>query len=681
MTTTYDAATSADAAPDLGAAKRNVAFAVVAGGMLLAALDGTIVATALPTIVGDLGGANHLSWVITAYMLTQTVATVLGGKLGDLFGRKRMFILSIVIFVGASALAGASQSMTWLIASRAVQGIGGGGLSVTATAIIADIIPLKQRGKYQGALGAVFGVATVIGPFLGGLFTDHLSWRWVFYVNVPIAVVILAAAATALPSVPTRGRPVVDYLGITFITAASTLMILGTTWGGTEYAWGSATIVGLFAGSVVCLGLFVLAERRASEPVLPLRLFRGNVFTLSCILSFVVGFALMGTMTYLPTYLQYCLGISATASGVRTFPMVVGLLVASVAAGNVVSTTGRYKPFPIAGGAVMAVGAYLLSRLDEQSTAWDTSLAMLVLGVGIGLAMQVLILVVQNTVDYQDLGVATSAVSFFRTMGSTFGAAVLGTVYANSLGESLPGALASAQVTPDAISTPEGLDALGASAQALIRQAYAEAFQHVFASAIPLALLAMVLALFLRQVPLRGLVAPAAADVGHGFGMPDARSSDEQLEDQVVRVVRSPRARAIYTRIVSGAADDDVVRYWAVAEVGVGQHRTGSPVGEQEIARRHLVPVPVIRPAVESAVTAGLLAGDAGALRLTEAGEAAFRRLLDLIHDGLVAEIEDEYGRPLTADERARLGRVAWRLTVQERPLESYEGRHRLGSH
>src|SRR3954468_10850180 len=324
-----DDLTVADEPPVLGPTARNVAFALIVGGMLLSALDSTIVSTALPTIVGDLGGAEHMSWVVTAYLLTQTIATILAGKFGDLFGRKSIFIGSIALFTVASMLAGLSQSMTWLIGSRAIQGIGGGGLTVTATAMIADIIPMRDRGKYQGAVGAVFGGTTVLGPLLGGWFTDHLSWQWVFYINVPVALLILPFAIKLLPSVAATAKPVFDTFGIVFISLGSAGLILATSWGGVQYDWTSPTIIGLVVGAVFCLVAFVYAEQRAAEPILPLRLFRENVFSVSSTLSFIVGFALLGTMTFLPTFLQYCEGVSATMSGVRMLPMVAGLIVAS----------------------------------------------------------------------------------------------------------------------------------------------------------------------------------------------------------------------------------------------------------------------------------------------------------------------------------------------------------------
>jgi EmrB/QacA subfamily drug resistance transporter len=493
-----DVAADAESALSLSPVARKIAFAVIATGMLLAALDSTIVATALPTIVGDLGGSQQLSWVVTIYLLTEAVATALAGKLGDIFGRRTLFLVAVVVFVGGSAAAGAAGTITWLIVARAVQGLGAGGLMVTATAMIADIIPVRQRGAYQGALGAVFGVTTVIGPLLGGLFTEHLSWRWAFYVNVPLAAVMIVVAIRVLPATTARSRPVIDYLGIGFISTAASLLILALHWGGHDYAWTSPTIVLMLAGAALALGAFVLAERRAAEPIMPLRLFRSNVFTVSSVLSFIVGFALVGTMTYLPSFLQFCLGTSPTESGLRTLPMVAGLLVASLASGAAVSRTGRYKAFPIAGALVMAVGIVLLARLSERSGFVDSCLAMLVLGVGIGLSMQILVLIVQNTVDYADLGVATSAVSFFRTLGSSFGAAIFGTLYSSEVAGRLPEALAATGTAPDAATSPDAVALLPDAAQAVVRAAYADALQDVFMAGLPLAALALLFALALQ---------------------------------------------------------------------------------------------------------------------------------------------------------------------------------------
>ena len=652
---------------ELSPAARNVAFAVIAGGLMLAALDSTIVATALPTIVGDLGGTEHVTWVVTAYMLTQTIATVLAGKFGDLYGRKTMFLLSIVVFTIASALCGLAQSMTWLIAMRAVQGVGGGGLTVTATAMIADIIPLRDRGRYQGSLGAVFGVTTVLGPLLGGFFTDNLSWRWVFYVNVPIAVVILVLAVRLLPAPRPVDRPVIDYLGIAFVSAGSATLILATSWGGTEYAWDSAVIIGLFVASALLLALFVYAESRAVDPLLPLRLFRRNVFSVCVVLAFIVGFALLGAITFLPTYLQYCQGVSATESGLRTLPLVAGLLVASTSSGNVVSRTGVYRPFPIVGSLVLGAGMFLLSRLDEFSGFWTTSLAMVVFGVGVGLTMQVLTIIVQGTAEYRDLGVATSGVTFFRTMGSAFGAAIFGTIYVSALNPRLAAAIASAGVTEAQATNPAHVTALPAAQRAPIVHAYAEAVQTVFLYAIPVALLAFVVALFLRQTPLRGLARPGATDVGKGFGIPDQRSSAQQLEGQVVRILRSRFSEAVPALIQQSGTGLDAVQLWIVRQVAIQQARGGF-ADPLVIARGRHMPVGVIQPAIDDAVATGLLVAGSEGLTLTRRGFEGFRDVVEAFIVWLTAQLEDVSGEPLDDAARAELRRLARRLAVSQGP-------------
>lgn len=342
-TTTLDRPRAGSAAPVVAPQRRNVIFVAVLLGMLLAALDQTIVATALPTVVADLGGAGHQSWVVTSYLLASTIATAVVGKLGDLFGRKPVFIGAVVFFLAGSVLCGLAGSMTMLVAARALQGIGGGAMMVTATAVIGEVIPLRERGRYQGALGAVFGVTTVIGPLLGGFFTDHLTWRWAFWINVPVAVVVIAVAVVAIPSLGRKSRPVIDYAGILFVGLGASGLTLATSWGGSTYPWGSATIIGLFVGSAIALGVFVWVEMRAREPILPIRLFGDPVFTVCCVLSFVVGFAMLGALTFLPTFMQFVDGVSATESGLRTLPMVAGLLVTSMGSGVIVGRTGRYR--------------------------------------------------------------------------------------------------------------------------------------------------------------------------------------------------------------------------------------------------------------------------------------------------------------------------------------------------
>ncbi|MFT4471344.1 DHA2 family efflux MFS transporter permease subunit [Arthrobacter sulfonylureivorans] len=489
--------------------------------VLLAALDQTIVSTALPTIVGDLNGLEHISWVITAYILAATIGLPIYGKLGDLFGRKSIFIFAIAVFLGGSMLSGMAQSMPQLIAFRAIQGVGGGGLMIGAQAIIGDLVSPRERGKYMGLIGAAFGLASVSGPLLGGFITDHWNWRWVFYINLPLGAAALAVITTTLHlHKPGGPRPKLDYLGTFLLAVASAAVILFTSWGGTTYAWDSPVIIGLGAVTVVASVLFVLAERRAVEPVLPLRLFRDRDFTLPTLMGVCVGIAMFSAIAYLPTFLQMVNGASATESGLMMIPMTVGMVGATTATGQLVTRTGRYKIFPILGTALIAAGLVMLSQISDTTPYAFTAAGMLVLGLGLGSIMQNLVLIVQNSVRRRDLGTATSATNYFRQIGATFGISLFGAIFISRLTEQFsaapPGmvtALGSGGGQSFSSLGPAVLASLPAPAQEFIAHAFAQALPPIYLYAVPIVLAALVLACFVKEIPLSEEVgAPGRGD-------------------------------------------------------------------------------------------------------------------------------------------------------------------------
>ena len=536
--------------------------------MLLAALDQTIVSTALPTIVGELGGLNHLSWVVTSYLLAITIVTPLYGKLGDLYGRKIVLQGALVLFLIGSALCGLAQGMTELIAFRAIQGLGGGGLMVSAQATIGDVVSPRERGRYMGLFGAVFGLASVAGPLIGGFFTTHTSWRWIFYINLPLGLLALVVLAITLPESGERRRHRVDYEGTALLGISLASLVLLTTLGGTTYDWDSPVIVGLGVLAVGALIAFVAVERRADEPVLAPELFANPVFRITSAVGFVVGFALFGALTYLPLFQQVVRGLSPTASGLQLLPLMAGLLMASIGSGQVITRTGRYRWFPILGTAIAAAGMLLLSRLDATTGTGEAAAYMFVLGVGLGLTMQVLVLAVQNAVPYAQLGMATSSATLFRSIGGSLGTAILGAIFANRLSHEL-GTVPGARTLDTASLNPAQLESLPRTLRDAYVGAFTDSLSTVFVIAGAVVAVAFLLAWFLEERPLRRTIEETT--VGEAFAPPQDTDSLHEITTQLSRLVGRERTRRFIEGVIEEAeVDMTPAEAWLLGRVDAG---------------------------------------------------------------------------------------------------------------
>lgn len=481
-------------------------------GMFLSALDQSIVGTALPRIVSELGGLERLSWVVTAYLLTATASTPLWGKISDLYGRRLLFQIAILTFVAGSLLAGFSQNIEQLIAFRAVQGLGGGGLIALAMATIGDVIPPRERGRYQGYFAAVFGTSSVLGPVLGGWFADGPGWQWIFFINVPIGLVAFVVTSAALKIPHVRREHRIDYLGAAVVVASVTSVLLYIAWAGPELGWTSSTGLTLLTAGLALAVLFVFVELRASEPIIPMRLFRNSIFSIANTFGFMIGLAMFGAMIFIPVYLQVVDGMSPTRSGLAMLPMVVGIFTTSIGAGQMMSRTGRYRIYPILGAAVVIVALFMLSRLDSTTPYWFAGLAMFVMGLGLGFTMQVLVVIVQNSVDRRDMGVATASVAFFRQMGGSFGTALFGAILSSRLAVHLADGMRDAPpgtAAPEVASNPEQLTsdvqairALPEPLRDIVTGAFSNALHDMFLTAVPLVAVALVVAFFIKEVPL-----------------------------------------------------------------------------------------------------------------------------------------------------------------------------------
>ena len=603
--------------------------------MLMASLDSTIVSTALPTIAGDLGGIDKLFWVVTAYLLTSTITTPVAGKLGDMYGRKLVLQVALIVFLTGSALCGLSRDMTELIVFRGIQGLGGGALMVSTQAVIGDVVSPRERGRYSGLMGAVFGISTVLGPLLGGLFVDHLSWQWIFYVNVPIGIAAFVVLQIVLATPALRVKRAIDYPGMGLLAGGLTSIVLYTSLGGSTYPWWSWQMILLLVLSIVLTIAFVVAERRAKEPTVPLVLFRNRVFTVASVVGFIVGMALFGSVTYIPLYLQVVRGESPTVSGLQLLPLMAGVLVASIGSGQLISRFGRYRLFPIVGTGLMVVGLLLLSRLTPGTSIVVADVYLLVLGFGLGFVMQVLILAVQNATDYRDLGVATASATLFRSMGGTIGVPIFGAIFTNQFASELASRLPPgvAGQLPSHLG-PGQIDKLPPGIHDPYVDAYASALHPVFLIAAFVAVAAFAFTWLLEERPLRQTVADQG--IGDSFASPRDASSLDELEARLSKLARRENRHLVYEGLAS-AAEIDVTPGEAWLLLRVDQHDAASAA---ELAARYKLEPDAVAGLLADLRTQGLVEGSPQA-RLTDRGQTAVQKMSAARQEALQRFLEE----------------------------------------
>lgn len=620
--------------PETSTRERLAIFSALALVLLLASLDQTIVSTALPIIVRDIGGLSHLSWIVTAYLLATTIVVPLYGKLGDLFGRRIVLQAAVIIFLVGSALCGMAQNLPELIAFRILQGLGGGGLIVTAIAVVGDVVPPRERGRYQGFFGGVFGLSTVLGPLIGGFIVDNLSWRWIFLINVPFGLLALLVINRTFRPHKQNSKIDIDYAGAALLAVALTSVVIITSLGATLAAEAPVSLFAFSVLGVASLASFLYIETKVADPILPLSLFRNRAFIIATTIGFIVGLALFGSITLLPLYLQIVKGLDPTSAGLHLTPMMLGVFVSSITSGQIISRVGRYKIFPVIGTAVMALALTLLSRMTVETSAFTASAYMLLLGLGLGMVMQILVMAVQNAVDYNQLGVATSGTTLFRSIGGSVGAALFGAIFAYTLDQQISATAPDLQGTTN---NPAAIAALSGELKATYDELFVSSLHPVFRTASAMALIAFLLSFAIKEVPLRTTL--AAEPSNDPLQMPRDATSLEELQRIVERITsRENRWRYYKQTAERFCADLEPDEFWLLARIGEAGGRAS-----KDRLREKLGPKETREPKLFSRLEAADMACEApgGFIELTDAGRTLYARLLRQREENLAQMLAD----------------------------------------